>query len=143
MWTRPGYNYVLYTEDAKGAAVFCWWRPKWEDGQDRFDGLRAFECTIFRNETSMLSSELILEACSAVLTWKWAVNTAWPDGLITGVNSQATQHRRSKRSRPGECFRRAGFVDFEHKAGRGDVWLRLEHLPPRSARASRCGVRWR
>lgn len=63
MWTRPGYNFVLYTPDGRGA-VFVWWRPKWESGilgTERADGLRAIECTIFRNESGIRSSELIRE----------------------------------------------------------------------------------
>lgn len=34
MWTRPGWNQVLFAEQKNGRrAVFVWWRPKWEDGR--------------------------------------------------------------------------------------------------------------
>ena len=132
MWTRPGYNYVLYYEDGSGGAVFCWWRPKWESGRkalQRFDGLYAIECTIFRNETNTQSSDLIREACAAVQTWERALDVEWPDGLITGISSKKTEEGRSNWHPPGWCFRKAGFKPFDHKPGRADVWLRCEALP--------------
>lgn len=50
-WTRPGRNLVLRTADAKGIWV------SWSGLRD--DGLEAFECSVFRNESDHLSSELI------------------------------------------------------------------------------------
>lgn len=129
MWTRPGYNLVLYFEDRVGAAVFCWWRPKWEAGQERKDGLRAIECTIFRNETSEMSSDLVYAACEALeldsdlLRSELKLDTIPEDGLITAVGSAATARRRSRHKRPGVCFREAGWRYFDHRKGRGDVWL--------------------
>lgn len=94
MWTRPGWNFSLYAEQQNGrAAVFNWWRPKWESGllgTARKDKLKAIECTIFRNETRFRSSDLIREAVSAVLTWKHALDVEWSDGLISGVSSVKT-----------------------------------------------------
>ncbi|TAL44100.1 MAG: hypothetical protein EPN91_05090 [Salinibacterium sp.] len=128
-WTRPGFNFVLYAEGVSGAAVFCWFRPRWEVGQQRFDRLQAIECTIFRNETELRSSDLIVEALAAVQTWDHAIDTELRDGFITGINSRATAGRRSKRALPGLCFREAGFVEFPHQARAADVWLRAERLP--------------
>lgn len=96
---------------------------------ERKDRLRAIECTLFRNESGFLSSELIVEACAAVQTWALALNTAWPDGLITGVSTRKTSRRRSKRALPGECYRRAGWVPFAKTTKRADVWLRCAVLP--------------
>jgi len=128
MFTRPGYNLVLYAIGPKGGAVYVWWRPKWEDGRkgtSRMDGLRAIECTIFRNVSGLLSSELIREAVDLLPTWEHAQDTDWPDGAITGVNSDKTRKGRSKRSQPGECFLRAGWRPFLHRATRrADIWLR-------------------
>lgn len=130
MWTRPGYNFVLFLQTELGRAVWCWWRPKWEAGQERFDGLRAIECTIFRNENSGIpSSALIVMAVGMLRTddAKRDLNLDAPHllTLITGVSSEKTRRRRSKRSLPGECFRRAGWREFDHKKGRADVWLEL------------------
>lgn len=132
MWTRPGWNQILYFEQRNGrAAVFCWWRPKWEagiPGTERKDGLRAIECAIFRNETRHRSSDLIREAVAMVLEWEHAKDTTWPDGLITGVSSADTTSRRAPDHLPGHCFREAGWTDFNHpgKKKRADVWLKLE-----------------
>lgn len=129
MWTRPGYNYILYLEQKSGrAAAFCWWRPKWEDGRpgtSRKDGLLAIECTLFRNETRYRSSDLIRDAVTLLYKWEHALDVAWPDGLITGINSVATQGGRNPEHPPGYCFIEAGWVPFEH-GGRGkkaDTWL--------------------
>lgn len=130
---RPGYRLVLVASDAKGLAVFGWWRPKWEDGSpflQRKDGLRAIECVIFRNSTAMLSSELIRSATAVVQSWEHANDVDWPDGLITGVGSEQTTAGRSKWHKPGWCFRKAGWEEFDHKPGRADVWLRCSALPP-------------
>jgi hypothetical protein len=127
------------------AAVFVWWRPKWEaglPGTQRKDGLRCIECTIFRNQTRFRSSDLIREACSAVWTWEHALDVWWPDGLISAVNSEATAGGRHAESPPGHCFIEAGFEPFDHpgKSKRADVWLRYTgpqpepRIPARSER---------
>jgi hypothetical protein len=127
MFTRPGYNQVLYCADSVGTAVWVWFRPKWESGIKgtlRKDGLFAIECTLFRNETGILSSELIIAACLFLLTWERAQDVEWPDGAITGVNSKHTARRRSKHALPGKCYREAGWEPFEHRSTeRADVWL--------------------
>lgn len=133
LWTRPGYNLVLYYRQANGReAVFCWWRPKWESGIERMDKLRCIECTIFRNQTRVRSSVLIREAVAALLTWRRAADVAWPDGLVTEVNAAATSGGRNRESLAGHCYRMAGFADFEHPgAGKAaDVWLRFDDPLP-------------
>jgi hypothetical protein len=122
---RPGYNLTLFTRAGGGEAVFNWWRPRWDIG--RKDNLRAIECTIFRNETQLLSSALIVEATAAVLTWRPSPHEG-PDqhrdtNLITSVHAEATQGRRSRHHRPGHCFRCAGWEDLDHRAGRATCWL--------------------
>lgn len=134
MWTRPGWNQILYFEHSSGsAAAFCWWRPKWESGivgTERKDKLRCIECTLFRNETPLLSSDLIRFAVESVLSWEHATDVEWPDGLVTGIGTKQTAKRRSKHAMPGECYRRAGWEPFQHpgKGTRADYWLRV--LPP-------------
>ena len=134
MWTRPGWNLILYCQQANGrAAAFCWWRPKWESGivgTERKDGLQAIECALFRNETRYRSSTLIRQAVERLRSWPHALDVAIPDGLITGVNSAATAGGRSPDSPAGKCFVEAGWELFD-KPGRNrraDVWLRLPLL---------------
>lgn len=135
MWTRPGWNYVLYAEQKNGrSAVYNWWRPKWESGlagTQRQDGLRAIECTIFRNQSRFLSSKLIVEAIACLMSWSHANDVEWPDGIITGVNSAKTASGRSAEHDAGYCFREAGFVEFAHpgKGTRADIWLRYAGGP--------------
>lgn len=120
---------VLYFADEKGEAAWVWFRPKWESGIKgtmRKDGLFAIECTLFRNESSALSSYLIVEVCIALCNWERALDVAWPDGAITGIKSSATAARRSKHALPGKCYREAGWEEFEHRSSdRADVWLKL------------------
>ena len=127
MFCRPGYNQVLYHEDAKGAAVWVWWRPKWEDprpGTSRKDGLLAIENTLFRNESAALSSDLIREAVDLVWSWN-RLPPEFPDGLITGIGAEQTEKHRGNGHKPGHCFRMAGWVEFNKKnMGKADVWLR-------------------
>lgn len=135
MFTRPGYNMVLLAEGPRGYAAWVWFRPKWESGikgTERKDGLRAIECTLFRNESGLLSSDLIREASSILMSWEHALDTDWPDGGITGIRSDVTAARRSRHHDPGYCYRMAGWLPFPHNSSnRADVWLRLprRHFP--------------
>lgn len=130
MWTRPGYNQILYFEQKNGrAAAFCWWRPKWESGivgTERKDRLRAIECSLFRNETRFRSSDLIVDAVETLHTWEHFLDVLLPDGVITGVSSSKTAEHRHVSSEPGHCFLKAGWVPFYHpgKNKKADVWLR-------------------
>jgi len=90
---RPGRNLVLRT--AAGDAVWVVWFGI------RDDGFQAFEITIFRNESSHLSSELI----------KWALYATYKewgkppkDGIITYVNPKKVGSRNA-----GFCFLKGGF----------------------------------
>jgi hypothetical protein len=131
-WTRPGFTFVLYASDACGEAVWCWWRPKWEAGVERADKLRCIECTIFRRERlTVIASDLVRAAVAALETEQAARDLKLDaageirDGLITGIATEATARGRSRRSHPGECYRRAGWTEIAHAKGRADVWLGL------------------
>ena len=132
MWTRPGFNFCLFASYPKGSALFCWWRPKWEDGRpgtERKDKLKVIECVMFRREgVTDLASLLIREAVEALDTIEAAydlhLDTAGRvDHLITGISSEKTNKGRSRKSRPGQCFRHAGWTDFNKKTKRADTWL--------------------
>lgn len=115
---RPGVNLCLLLSD--GSAVWVVWRHIPEVG--RKDGLEAWECTLFRNEGARLSSELIAEAC-AITFRKWG----WPprDGMITAVGIAETAGRRSRSAPPGQCFRIAGWLTFDHPStDNSKAWLR-------------------
>src|SRR5690606_23529170 len=73
----PGQTIVLFEP---AGAVFGWWRPHPASGLKQMNGLDGWTCTIFRNESSIRSSDLILEAELFL-----AGETCGPDGLLTYV----------------------------------------------------------
>ena len=88
----PGEKLVLLSPDGK--ALFAWLRSDPELRGDHIDGVN---CTIFRNESPVLSSKLILEA------EKFA-RQRWPDlKLFTYVSKEKV-----KSKNPGWCFMKAG-----------------------------------
>jgi hypothetical protein len=95
-FTGPGERIVLVTRC--GAALFVWRLFRSLDvRQNEADG-RGLNCSIFRNESRHLSSELILQAEARA----WA---RWPGRrLYTYVNPGAIRS-----SNPGCCFKKAGW----------------------------------
>lgn len=86
----PGERIVLLTPSAD--ALFVWRRFRSMDGQT------GVNCAVFRNESGMLSSYLILAA--EAIAW-----ARWPQQrLYTYVNP-----RRVASANPGFCFLRAGW----------------------------------
>src|SRR5262245_24021712 len=74
----PGQTIVLYRD----RAVFGWWRPDPAAQITPMNGLDGWTCTIFRNESARLSSELIL-AAELLLTTH--ASDCGPDGMLTYV----------------------------------------------------------
>lgn len=109
MYTRPGRNLVLRTAD--GMAVWVSWKGI------RDDGLDAWECTIFRNETNILSSLMINAAVRATIA-EWGDMP--PDGFITYVAAD-----KIRSVNPGFCFKKAGFVQIGRSKKRGLILLQL------------------
>lgn len=86
----PGYKVVLV--DADYTALFIWRKFKDKSGQ------AGVNCAVFRNESKVLSSDLIVEACG--IAWQ-----RWPgERLYTYVNPRKIQSRN-----PGYCFKAAGW----------------------------------
>jgi hypothetical protein len=95
----PGQTVVLVT--AAGDAVFGWWRPHPAAGIVPMNGLDGWTCTIFRNESGVRSSDLIL------LAERYLADSnvgCGPDGLITYVWDARVRSRN-----PGACFKYAGW----------------------------------
>lgn len=111
-FTRPGENIVYRTAD--GNAVWVSWRSQFE----RKDGFgRAWECTIFRNESQFTSSLLIKEAIEKTVE-------AWGplpvDGMVTYVSPTKV-----KSQNPGYAFLRSGFKRLKKRSKKG---LLIYHL---------------
>lgn len=94
----PGQTIILWCEMG---AVFGWWRPHPASGLQSMNGLDGWTCTIFRNESPLLSSELVLAAERALVA---AADGCGPDGMLTYVWDSKV-----KSTNPGYCFKRAGW----------------------------------
>ena len=104
LFTRNGQNLVFIT--AEGSAVWVSFRPT-PGKAVRLDKRNCWECSLFRNESNYLSSDLIREAVR--LTWAlWGKPT--PGGLITFIRPDKTAKRRSKRAQAGACYIHAGWL---------------------------------
>jgi hypothetical protein len=85
----PGQKLVLLHT---AGALFVWRKFIDKSGQE------GVNCAVFRNESNILSSELILQA--EKIAWR-----RWPEErLYTYVNS-----RKISSSNPGYCFQKAGW----------------------------------
>ena len=74
-------------------ALFCWRKSRF-----RKDGQVGVNCSVFRNESKYLSSEMIRDAMS----WAWQ---KWPgERLFTMVNPKEVRS-----VNPGYCFKKAGW----------------------------------
>lgn len=111
-FTRRGENIVLISRDGKAAWIVH--RPC-PGKAVRYDGADSWECSLFRNEGSVLSSELIIEATELTCAI-WGLPPK--DGLITFVNAGKVQS-----SNPGFCFIKAGWY-HDGESGRGLLRLR-------------------
>lgn len=94
-FTYAGRQLVL--RDAAGLVVFAWVWPRLRD-----DDRHGYHCTLFRNESDRLSSDIILEA------ERWAVSAWGPGPAWTFVDP-----RKVRSSNPGFCYLCAGW----HRAG--------------------------
>ena len=106
----PGETLVLLTPACD--ALFAWYRAT----VDRADHQEGVACTVFRNESPVLSSVLIAEACERA--WdRWPgrrLFTYVADAKVRSVN-------------PGCCFKEAGWRSCgRNKDGRLSV---LERFP--------------
>lgn len=95
----PGQTLVLLLPSEN--AVFGWWRPHPESGITAMNRLDGWTCTIFRNESRLLSSDLILDAEHAL---RESGRGCGPDGMLTYVFD-----RKVASVNPGYCFKRAGW----------------------------------
>lgn len=114
----PGQTIVLLSRCK--AAVFGWWRPHPDAGIKQMNGLDGWTCTIFRNESDHLSSDMIL----------WAEDVLWrtdhdvgPDGFITYV-----WDKKVRSANPGYCFKLAGYRRRGRSADRRKTLL-IKSIP--------------
>jgi hypothetical protein len=92
----------LVLRDAAGLVLFVWMYP---DAALRMDGQTGYNNTIFRNESSRLSSEIILEAEQHAVR-RWGPNRAYTYIDPTQIKS----------ANPGHCFKCAGWRFVRYSA---------------------------
>lgn len=95
----PGQTIVLISKCER--AVFGWWRPDPKSGLVQMNGLDGWTCTIFRNESDLRSSDMILDAELAIGECGYGCGK---DGMITYVFDKKVAS-----ANPGYCFKRAGW----------------------------------
>ena len=116
----PGRSLVLLTPEADALWVSSWPKPEYAAYPD------AWICTLFRNESAHLSSELIQQAVAATL---WKYGPAPAQGMITFIDTRKIRHKRD----PGRCYRKAGFeVAGTTKSGHLILRLSPECMPAAS-----------
>jgi hypothetical protein len=104
LFVGPGEKMVLLTEI--GDALFVW--RKFISG----DGQQGVNCSVFRNESDILSSALILDAENAAWT-RWSRQR-----LYTYVNPNRIESRN-----PGFCFKKADWRECGRTKWKGLVIL--------------------
>lgn len=115
----PGRCIVLLTSDADALWVSSW--PFAEYVRHAWAG--AWVCTMFRNESPILSSELIREAVS-ITRYVWGEPPAL--GMITFVDRSKVRRKRDW----GRCYRKAGFKPCgETKGGLAALQLLPADMP--------------
>jgi hypothetical protein len=113
----PGEKMVLLTQGCD--ALFVWHHPI----MDRLSGQVGVNCTIFRNESAVLSSDLIREASE--LAWK-----RWPGERLFTYVADA----KIRSTNPGACFKKAGWRTCGRNAT-GKLTI-LERLPATALEAA-------
>lgn len=98
----PGETIVLVAN----GALFGWWRPHPASELRSMNGLDGWTCSIFRNESHILSSYLILAAEMALFV---LAKSCGPDGMLSYVFD-----KKIRSVNPGCCFKKAGW----HRAGK-------------------------
>ena len=113
-----GKTFVLLAEHEGGSRA-VWGVIENFDGSR--DGTRRFRCSIYRNETPWLSSELIREA-TALTYERWARAFQWSGSppLITEVDASKVKRKRD----PGRCFLKAGWTRTGEITTRGRLIFR-------------------
>jgi hypothetical protein len=87
----PGRTLVI--RDTAGLILFAWLHQKYRD-----DNEQGYNCAIFRNESSRLSSQIILE-CEQLCVDEWGASRAF-----TYIDPKKVQS-----PNPGYCFKVAGW----------------------------------
>lgn len=118
-FVAPGRCLVFLGERNDALWVSHWGYPQYVQHQFK----EAWLCSLFRNESNQLSSELILQAIAATV-YVWGEPPRL--GMVTFVNSNRIRRKRD----PGRCFRKAGFSECGRTKGNLIVLCLSPHQIP-------------
>ena len=102
----PGRCCVLLTRNADALWVSSW--PFAEYVKHKWPG--AWICSCFRNESKVLSSELVRQA-AAITKWYWGDPP--PLGMVTFIDTTKVRRKRDF----GRCYRKAGWREVGKTKG--------------------------
>jgi hypothetical protein len=130
----PGSCLVLAIAPSQEAEADAFWvtlAPKKEYVKHQWAG--AWSCTSFRNESPLLSSDLIRQAVAATV---WQYGTCPPEGFITFVDRGETKSKRD----PGFCYLMAGWHPCGRTKEKGLYAFHLspDEMPPRWSPCLKC-----
>jgi hypothetical protein len=131
----PGADVTLLSLDATAVWTTSW--PRAEYVRHAWAG--SWVNSIFRNEGSALSSDLIRSAVAAT-RWEWP--DAPPLGIVSFVDASQVRHKRD----PGRCYRRAGWTLLRETTKGGLLVYQLlpadmpDPAPPSGAQLRLAGV---
>jgi hypothetical protein len=122
-YAPPGRKLVLVDTDAYAPAITALWITSWPFAQFvNRDYKDAWLCCLFRNESAVLSSELIVEAIAAT---RWKYGTPPVSGMVTMIDAAKVTSRN-----PGYCYKIVGFVHVGYtKSGLHMLQLKPEDMP--------------
>lgn len=114
-FVQPGRSLVLITDDKRAVWVTMW--PYAQYVRHAWAG--AMSCSLFRNESEYLSSDLIRGAVERTLEHyysapKWSIEPFPDKGFVTFVDAAKTRKKRD----PGRCYLKAGWTYARDEQGR-------------------------
>jgi hypothetical protein len=110
----------LVLRDAAGLVLFGWMYPQ---ESMRMDGMKGYNCAIFRNESTRKASDIILEA------EYWAFEKWGPNRLYTYIDPAKTKVIKYRGRRiVGFSFIKAGWKPLIHKDGKPRISLGGKHI---------------
>lgn len=99
MFTGPGSDIVL--RNATGTVLFVWvWHNHNGEQLERWDKETGYCCSLFRNESDRLASDIVREA-EGFAVEKWGAGRAYT--YVDPSNVRASRQ-------PGRCFIKAGWT---------------------------------
>lgn len=100
----PGERFLFWHQSEAGG------RAVWGVVRNRFRGQWRWRNSLYRNESTVRSSDLIRDATRLTFElWERRYKAIPPEPLTTEIDIEATAKRRSKHHQAGHCYLMAGW----------------------------------